>query len=85
MELDRIGLRHGRLRHLNAGTIGVVDVKEADEEGLPEVVAFVKDDGERDISLRPGDTFSIGNETWRLDHIKDADDLNWTVVFVRIE
>jgi hypothetical protein len=70
MAIEEIGLRQGTQAHLDAGMkMGLVDVSEGENGGPPGVVLFVKDDGERDLSLRPGDTFPIGDQTWTLDRV----------------
>ncbi|MEO3826214.1 DUF6406 domain-containing protein [Actinomadura sp. B10D3] len=65
-----IGLQQGTQARLDAGMkIGLVDVIEGEGDGLPSVILFVKDDGERDVTLCPGDTFSIGDQTWALERV----------------
>lgn len=77
MAIEEIGLGHGLLRSLGAGRkIGVVYLREGDEGGPPEVVVFVDDGREHDITLRPGDTFPVGDETWKLDRVEDPDSRN---------
>lgn len=86
MAIEEIGLRHGRLRSLDADMkIGIVDIREGDDSTPPEVIVFIKDDGEHDFTLRPGETFPIGDQTWKFDRVKGSGGGNLTAVFARIE
>lgn len=85
MEFE-VGLEHGHQAHLGGGRrMGLVDVAEGHDGGPPEVVVFVKDDSERDLTLHPGDTFRLGTETWKLDRVEAPGAHNLTAVFARIE
>lgn len=63
----------------------MVHVEEEDDSGPATVVVSVLDDSERDLTLHPGDTFRLGDETWKLDRVEDPGVDNLTAVFARIE
>ncbi|MFG2089797.1 MULTISPECIES: DUF6406 domain-containing protein [unclassified Spirillospora] len=86
MAIEEIGLRDGRQAHLDADMkIGVFNIHAGGEGGPLEVVVAVKDDNEHKFTLRPGDTFPVGDQTWRLDRVIDPGGDGSTAVFARIE
>jgi Family of unknown function (DUF6406) len=48
-------------------------------DGLPD------DIGEQDFKLRPGDTFPLREQTWKLDRVETSSGSDWTVVLTRVE
>jgi hypothetical protein len=86
MAIQKIGLQQGTQAHIGEDTkIGLVDACLGEGDRPSEVALFVKDDGERDLILRPGDTFLIGNKTWRLERVEEVGWERLGAVFVRIE
>ncbi|URM99382.1 hypothetical protein LUW76_36505 [Actinomadura madurae] len=85
MASEEIGVQHGTLAHLGGDMeIGLVHVREGQGGDPPEVVLFIKDESERDLTLRPGDTFPIGDQTWVLDRV-DFGGTRPGAVFSRVE
>jgi hypothetical protein len=84
MAIDEFSLKHGHLANLDAGSVGVVYTEKGRDGGPPEVLVAVKDDGEHDFTLHPGDTFPVGSQTWKLDRVDAPGGRDWTVVFSRI-
>ncbi|MEO3826209.1 DUF6406 domain-containing protein [Actinomadura madurae] len=86
MALEEIGVQQGTLAELDSDMkIGLVYAREARDDVPPEIVLFIKDDGERDVTLHPGDTFPIGEQTWRFDRVVKAGGNRLGAVFARIE
>ncbi|MES9603867.1 DUF6406 domain-containing protein [Actinomadura sp. NPDC000929] len=86
MAIEEIGLKQGTQTYIeNEMKIGLVGARKGTEERPPEIALFVKDDSERDLILRPGDTFLIGNQTWRLERVEEAGWDKLGAVFARIE
>ncbi|MEU8797623.1 DUF6406 domain-containing protein [Spirillospora sp. NPDC048819] len=83
MAIEEIGLKDGTQAHLDAGMkIGLVSVRE-EQDGAPATVVIATfDDGEHDFLLHPGDTFPLGDQTWKLTRV---DGRRLTAVFARIE
>jgi hypothetical protein len=86
MAFEEVGLQHGTQAQLDAGMeLGLVHVC-AERDGRPaEILLFVKDDTERDLTLHPGDTFSVGDQTWRFERIAQAGGNRLGAVLARIE
>ncbi|MEV0662732.1 DUF6406 domain-containing protein [Actinomadura luteofluorescens] len=86
MAIEEIGLQHGTQTELDGDIeLGLVHVR-AERDGRPaEVVLFVKDDTERDVTLHPGDTFSVADQVWKFDRIVQAGGNKLGAVFARIE
>lgn len=83
--IDRIGLKQGTQARLGAGMkIGLVSVVDGQDGGPPTIVIATKDDSEHDFALHPGDTFPLGDQTWKLDHVELSSGHGLTPVFVRI-
>ncbi|MEV0662733.1 DUF6406 domain-containing protein [Actinomadura luteofluorescens] len=86
MALEKIGLQHGTQAHLGAGMkLGLVHVSERRDGGPPEIVLFVKDSGENELTLHPGDTFPVGDQIWKFDNIRDAGGNRLGASFSRVE
>ncbi|GAA4382455.1 hypothetical protein GCM10023088_48040 [Actinomadura verrucosospora] len=86
MAIEEIGLKQGTQTYIeNEMKIGLVGARKGTEDRPPEIALFVKDDSERDLILRPGDTFLIGNQTWRLERVEEAGWDKLGAVFARIE
>lgn len=86
LAIEEVGLQHGSQLRLDAGMkIGLVSVREGRDGAPPTVAISTMDDSEHDFILHPGDTFPLGDQTWRLDHVKDAGKRNSTVILARIE
>ncbi|MGW2306613.1 DUF6406 domain-containing protein [Actinomadura luteofluorescens] len=86
MPRKNVGLRQGTQAHLGGGlSMGLVSVREGRDGAPPEVILFIKDHGEREVTLRPGDTFPFDSQTWKLDRISEAVHNRLGAVFIRIE
>lgn len=86
MAIEEIGLRQGTQTYIeNDMKIGLVGARKGAEGQPPEIALYVKDDSERDLILRPGDTFLIGNQTWRLERVEETGWDKLGAVFARIE
>ncbi|TDC87015.1 DUF6406 domain-containing protein [Actinomadura sp. 7K507] len=86
MAIEEIGLKHGTQAHLDAGMkIGLVSVREEQDSTAATVVIATMDDSEHDFQLHPGDTFPLGDQTWKLTRVESRGGGNLTAVFARIE
>ncbi|SPT58761.1 Uncharacterised protein [Actinomadura madurae] len=65
--------------------MGLIRVREGQNGNLPEVVVAVKDSEEGTFTLHPGDTFPIGEQTWRFDRVVKAGGNRLGAVFARVE
>ncbi|MEV4000906.1 DUF6406 domain-containing protein [Actinomadura sp. NPDC049753] len=84
--VERIGLKQGTQTYIGADSkIGLVGARKGTDDRPPEIALFVKDDSERDLILRPGDTFLVGDQTWRLERVEEAGWDKLGAVFARIE
>ncbi|SNR52432.1 DUF6406 domain-containing protein [Actinomadura mexicana] len=86
MAIEEIGLKQGTQTYIDKEMkIGLVGARKGNNDRPPEVALYVKDDRERDLILRPGDTFLVGNQTWRLERVDEAGVDKLGAVFARIE
>ncbi|GAA4302656.1 DUF6406 domain-containing protein [Actinomadura luteofluorescens] len=86
MARKNIGLRQGTQAHLEGGMqMGLVRVIEGTDGVPPEVVVCVKDEEEKEYTLHPGDSFLIGEQTWKLDRIGEPVRNRWGAVFSRVD
>ncbi|GAA4080173.1 MULTISPECIES: DUF6406 domain-containing protein [Actinomadura] len=78
--------------HLQANTevagkpasFGVIGVDA--REGHPLTVRLgAATDEEHVLDLRPGDTFPVYDQTWKIDRVEDAGSPDWSVVLVRVK
>lgn len=83
MAIEEIHLQHGRQRNTTIGSFGVIYVDA--REGHPLTVRLgVAAEEENRYTLRLGDTFPVGDQTWRLDRVDDPGTRNWTVVLTKV-
>ncbi|MEU8125337.1 DUF6406 domain-containing protein [Spirillospora sp. NPDC049024] len=86
MAVERFGLKQGTQTSIDEDLeIGLMSARKGDDGRVPEVLVSVKDDGERELTLHPGDTFLIGDQTWRLERVEEAGLDRLGAIFVRIE
>ncbi|MGC4954351.1 DUF6406 domain-containing protein [Actinomadura citrea] len=86
MAIEEIGLQHGTQTELDAGAeLGLVHVRAERDDRPAEIVLFVKDDTERDVTLHPGDTFPVGDQVWKFDRVTPAGGNRLGAVLARIE
>lgn len=83
MGVEEIRLRPGRQRNTSVGSFGVIFVDA--REGHPLTVRLGVATGEtaeeeRRYLLHPGDTFPVGDRTWRLERVENPTTRDWTVV-----
>ena len=54
-------------------------------DGTIEVKIAVETDEDREYGFHPRDTFPVRDQTWKLDHVENAEDrANWRVHIVRV-
>ena len=86
MTNEEIALQEGTQTQLGTDIkMALFRVREGGDGEPPEVVVAVKDDREHKITLHLGDTFPVGDQTWRLDRIASAGGNRLGAVFTRIE
>ncbi|GLY74113.1 DUF6406 domain-containing protein [Actinoallomurus iriomotensis] len=85
MSVTEIHLGQGRQRNTSLGSFGVVYVNPGKDGDPPEVLLSVDTDDEQDFKLRPGDTFPVRDQTWKLDRVETSSGSDWTVVLTRVE
>lgn len=86
MAVETIGLKQGTQTYIDADLeIGLMSACKGEDGRPSEVLVSVTDDGERELTLHPGDTFMIGNQTWRLERVEEAGGDGLGAVFARIE
>ncbi|MEV0662735.1 DUF6406 domain-containing protein [Actinomadura luteofluorescens] len=86
MAIEEIGLMQGTQTYIeNEMKVGLVGARKGTDDRPSEIALFVKDDSERDLILRPGDTFLIGDQTWRLERVEETGWDKLGAVFARIE
>lgn len=83
MTTEQVTLRQGHLVGRAVGDFGGISTY-VSPEGDAEVQIFVDADGEHEYWLRPGDTFPVCNQTWKLDRIENPEDKHWTALLVRV-
>jgi hypothetical protein len=82
MAIDEIHLGKGLQRNTSFGSFAVIFVDA--REGHPLTVRLgVATAEECRYTLHPGDTFPVGDQTWKLDRVEDAATDDWTVVLTR--
>jgi excisionase family DNA binding protein len=82
---DDIALTHCMQAKPDIGRKGVVCVTEG-RDGVPEVLLSVVVDGQdHDVTLHPGDTFPVADQTWKLDRVESPGGRDWTIVLARVE
>lgn len=78
-------LRHGRVANWGAARLAVWRVvAPSNAPRQPEVVLLVVTDRERKLTLRPGDAFQVGGETWKLKEVLDPEGHDYRVVLSRL-
>lgn len=65
--------------------MGLVDVNMGEDGDSSEVILFVKDEGENEFTLRLGDTFPVGGQTWKVDRIEEIGGGRLGAAFSKIE
>ncbi|MES9538230.1 DUF6406 domain-containing protein [Actinomadura sp. NPDC000600] len=86
MVRKNVALQEGTQAHLDEGVkMGLVDVNLGGDVVPSEVILFVKDGGEKEFTLRLGDTFPVGERTWRVERIEEIGTGKLGAVFSRIE
>ncbi|MCP9953899.1 DUF6406 domain-containing protein [Actinomadura madurae] len=86
MAIEEFGLQQGSQTQVGAdANMGLVRVREGQNGNPPEAVVAVKDSEEGTFTLHPGDTFPIGEQTWRFDRVVQAGGNRLGAVFARIE
>ncbi|MGI5227767.1 DUF6406 domain-containing protein [Actinoallomurus sp. CA-142502] len=85
VSVTEIHLGQGRQRNTSLGSFGVVYVNPGKDGDPPEVLLSVDTDDEQDFKLRPGDTFPVRDQTWKLDRVETSSGSDWTVVLTRVE
>ncbi|WP_424923621.1 DUF6406 domain-containing protein [Actinomadura darangshiensis] len=87
MAIEEIGLQQGTQTGVGAdANMGLVRVREGRNGNLSEVVVAVRDSGaEGRFTLHPGETFPIGDQTWRFDRVVEAGAGRLGAVFARVE
>lgn len=86
MARKNVALQEGAQAHLEDGVkMGLVDVSIGEGGDLSEVILFVKDGGESEFTLRLGDTFPVGERTWKVDRIEEIGRNKLGAVFSMVE
>ena len=85
--IDAVDLKHGQLHDINTGWVGVMHLSNPEiDHQPPHVVLAVTthDRQEREFTLRVGERFKAGDESWLLQGIDDVDSYDYTVRIVRV-
>ncbi|MBL1089647.1 MULTISPECIES: DUF6406 domain-containing protein [Streptomyces] len=84
MSVDTIQLWHGIQRHAGNARFSVSDIyRESDASVRVRIVTFATE--EQDHTLRVGETFPVGDETWQLADLTGwPSEEDWTVVLHRV-
>ncbi|MES9603868.1 DUF6406 domain-containing protein [Actinomadura sp. NPDC000929] len=86
MAVEKISLKQGTQTYVDEELeIGLMSAYKGEGDRPPEVLVSVTDDGERELTLHPGDAFLIGDQTWRLERVEEAGGERLGAVFARIE
>ncbi|MGI5416656.1 DUF6406 domain-containing protein [Actinomadura luteofluorescens] len=86
MAPQNVALQEGTQAYLEGGTkMGLVDVNMGEDGDPSEVILFVKDEGENEFTLRLDDTFSVGDQTWKVDRIEEIGGGRLGAAFFKIE
>jgi hypothetical protein len=84
MAVEQETLRHGIIANRSIGRFAAWTPYLL-PDGTAEVKIGVVTDGEHEYRLHPGDTFPVRDQTWKLDHVENAEDrANWRVHIVRV-
>jgi hypothetical protein len=83
MAVNEIVLSHGLQANVSIGSFGVIYAEQGGE-GPPEVLISVAAEEEQEFVLRPGDTFPVRDQTWKLDKVQNPGGYDWTVTLSRI-
>jgi hypothetical protein len=54
-------------------------------DGTIHVKLAIASDGEHTYRLHPGETFPVGDETWKLDHVENPSGPEWAIHLVRVK
>jgi hypothetical protein len=84
MTLNEIALGPNRQRNTSIGSFGVINIDARDGHPL-RVRLMVATEEEYRYTLQPGETFSVGDQTWKLDGVDYRGRRDWTVVLARVE
>ncbi|GAA2253586.1 hypothetical protein GCM10010402_05900 [Actinomadura luteofluorescens] len=86
MAPQNVALQEGTQAYLEGGAkVGLVDVNMGEDGDPSEVILFVRDDGENEFTLRLGDTFPVGDQTWKVDRIEEIGGGRLGAAFSEIE
>lgn len=83
MTINEIVLGPDGQRNTSFGSFGVIHVDA--REGHPLTVRLaVETDEDRAYTLQLGDTFPVGDQTWRLERVENPDREAWNVVLTKV-
>lgn len=83
MSTNEFWLFHGSQANKSIGSFAAYDPVVL-PDGTVLVKLSVEADGEYKYRLNPGDTFSVGDQIWRLNHVENPDKPDWEVQLVRV-
>ena len=84
MPIEEFVLRHGHQVNLDVASFACFGPYVSDD-GKVEVKLGVAAETDQDHFLRPGDTFQVRDQTWKLDRVENADTPDWGVHLVRVD
>ena len=83
---ERAALRHGRVKNLGSGRIAVHFLSNPDLDHEPvraELVILPDGEAERKVTVREGETFPIGPDTWVLESVDNVGTYDYVVWIAR--
>jgi hypothetical protein len=83
---ERVALRHGRVRNLGSGRVGVHFLSNPALDNQPvqaELALLPAGEPERHVTVREGETFEVGPETWVLASVDNVGTYDYVVWIAR--
>ena len=87
MPLEQAVLNHGTVVNGTTACFGCISAYRLPDGTIEAIVVVMPNasDSHEEFTLHPGDTFPVRDQTWKLDHVENAEDrANWRVHIVRV-
>ena len=84
MSVEHIELRRGHQVNLSYASFAAYTPSVL-ADGTIHVKLAIAADGEHTYRLHPGETFPVGDETWKLDHVENPSGPEWAIHLVRVK
>jgi len=86
--MDSVDLRHGRAYNLGSGRVAVHFVSNPQLDGEPvraELVVAVPGVAEQHVTVREGEQFPVGTQTWALAGVDKVGSYDYVVRIARVD